>query len=671
MNQCEIPCAEKRLGECLQDVGIFEYQYDARNRVLYLPESIAKHYGWEREYADMPYGFAKQCVARQFREEFCQMYEAIRSGQHAGSCDFQVKGTDIWLRNKICRIEGTRDAVGFLQDISRDYQKTQRASKRFITSVQNLYDAIYEAELYSNSIRAWKEKDDPNDICKYDSFQHYLQVAWWDLVHPEHRERVRDMQDVEYVKGLFTDGKTEARFIVPRLTQEGVYKWFQTRMQLVEHTNQVMRIMIYRKDVDKELKEEEANKQVLRDALALAEQANNAKTDFLSRMSHDIRTPMNAIIGMTTIATANLEDRDRVKDCLAQISTSSRFLLGLVNDILDLSKIENGKMSLVNNTFSLYRMVDALTVTQVVAREKQQTFGVSIAPDVEEFYVGDEMRIQQVIMNLLNNASKYTPAGGKYTLRVSTGRKTNNHCILRFVVEDNGEGIRADFLEKMFEPFTQAANPNRHKGSGLGLAIAQNLVHLMNGTLSVQSEYGIGSCFTVEIPLEMVENYVGESWQEHQIHALVADDAVPVSAQKCSGEKGKISFHGERVLLVEDNELNQEVAKTLLEMNNLQVEVASGGIPGLEMFLGSQAGYYLAVLMDIQMPDMDGFETTQCIRRSDHPDAKTIPIYAMTANAFSSDVMAAKTSGMNGHIPKPVDFNMVSQILMDIIDGKK
>ncbi len=779
MNQCEIPCVERQLGTCLQAVGIFEYRYDIKKRILYLPEAVAQCYGWERQYEDMPYGFAKKCVSREFREEYCRMYEAIRSGQQVNSCDFQIKGTDIWLRNKMCRIEGTWEAVGFLQDISQDYRKAERASKRFITSVQNLYDAIYEAEIYSDSIRAWKEKDEPNNICRYESFRHYLQVAWWDIVHPDHREKVRNMQNVEYIKGLFAEGRTEARIVIPRLTQEGVYKWFQTRIQLVEHTADVMRIMIYRKDVDQELKEEEANKQVLRDALALAEQANNAKTDFLSRMSHDIRTPLNAIIGMSTIAGTNLEDTDKVADCLAQIGTSSRFLLGLVNNILDLAKIENGKMSLVNNTFSLYRMVDALTVTQLVAKEKRQTFGVSIAPGVEEFYMGDEMRIQQVLMNLLSNASKYTPVGGKYTLRVSTGRKTGNHCIIRFTVEDNGEGIRADFLEKMFEPFTQATHPNRRKGSGLGLAIAQNLVHLMNGTLTVKSEYGEGSCFTVEIPLEMIENdRMDEVLTGRNIRVLVVDDdlqvceqaaqlllrmgidteitdnghealsvlksrmdteqgfdvaivdwqmpemdgietvrrirklvgrdvlvvvmsaydwteieqeareagvdlflpkpiyeqnlrAVLVSSQKESKDEEQFAFHGEKVLLVEDNELNQEVAKTLLEMNNLQVEIAPGGVRGLEMFLDSQPGYYLAILMDIQMPDMDGYETTERIRSSVHPDAASIPIYAMTANAFSSDVAAAKASGMNGHIAKPVDFNMVTKILMDIIKRKK
>ncbi len=523
---------------------------------------------------------------------------------------------------------------------------------QLMNAISGSYDLIISVNLTQNSYYM-VNYDNFLNHCAEDMgvFDDLIIAGASSVPEPYHQQFIEKFSRENLIRA-YKEGKKYVYLEHKQMADDGEVHWVSTNVMFMEnpYTGDLLEITLSRQ-IDEEKKKEEESKALLKNALLLAEQANNAKTDFLSRMSHDIRTPMNAIIGMTTIAEASVDDKDKVKDCLKKIGSSSRFLLGLLNDILDLSKIESGKMAMTREGFNLRTMIDDLTiVANANAENKSQNFVVEVKEDVGEYYIGDEVKIHQVLMNLLSNAHKYTNEGGCYSLTVSRRKETSNHDIIRFVVEDNGIGISKDFLDKLFEPFAQEADDSGRSGSGLGLAIAQNLVHMMEGSLTVESEVGAGSRFIVEIALKKSTEVIVPTRTVN--HAEIVDDNV---------------FVGKKVLVVEDNEMNQEVAKTLLEMHNLQVDVAYDGENAVDMFLASEKGEYLAVLMDIQMPRMDGYETTRCIRNSNHPEAKTMPIYAMTANAFSTDVMAARANGMNGHIAKPVDFNVVAQELASII----
>ena len=538
-------------------------------------------------------------------------------------------------------------------------------------------------------------------------------------------------------------------------------------------------------EVTEILEHDRANREQMAAALASARQASLAKSNFLSRMSHEIRTPLNAIIGMDTIAAQSLGDRDKVADCISKIGLSARYLLSLINDILDMSRIESGKMLLKNERFLFADFIAGVNnIIYPQARAKGLDYECSVACEIDDAYIGDEMKLQQVLVNVLGNAVKFTEHG-RITLDISAVAREGSRSKLRFVVNDTGCGISEKNQARIFEAFEQVdtSTTTVFGGTGLGLAITRNLVGLMGGLVSVRSIVGVGSEFTVDVPLTVDESVVKRPKLDRSLlnlHALIVDDDLFICEQTNAilreigmiGEwvtngqeavervRGRLSggryydfilidwkmpdmdgiettqrirslvgpdvtiiiisaydwqsiesearaaganlliskpllrttlisafekalgraepeemrepeldFSGRRVLVAEDNELNAEIARTLLENRNFTVETAPNGIRALEMFAQSPAGYYDAILMDVRMPMMDGLQATVNIRHWNKEDAAAIPIVAMTANAFDEDVEKSRAAGMNAHLSKPIDPNLMYSTLYRLIES--
>ncbi len=388
--------------------------------------------------------------------------------------------------------------------------------------------------------------------------------------------------------------------------------------------------------------EEVRAQQALEEAVQAANVANRAKSEFLSDMSHDIRTPMNAIIGLINLLEKNADDKERFHKHLRDLKLSSEHLLELINNVLDMSRIESGKTELdleEFNTRTLLEEVNSVYRTQAALK------GLLVEEEItvpEKHYEGDSVRVKKVLLNLLSNAVKYTPEGGRVHLSTrSLGITANGYEMLEFKIEDNGYGMSKEFVDIIFQPFSREKNTTISgiSGTGLGMAIVKNLVELMNGNVYVESEPGKGSTFTVQIPFKPISDVEEKQQKEKNV--------------------GNVSLDGLRILVVEDYELNAEILMELLTMEGVQCDYAENGKIALECFEASEEDTYDMILMDVKMPVMDGYEAARAIRAGTHPRAKTVPIVALTANAFKEDIQHALDAGMNEHIAKPVRVDKI------------
>lgn len=434
-------------------------------------------------------------------------------------------------------------------------------------------------------------------------------------------------------------------------------------------------------EIKKRNEELHQNREELRLALAQAERANRAKTTFLNSMSHDIRTPMNAIIGFTTLAKSHLDDREKAEDYLEKVTIAGNHLLSLINDVLDMSRIESGTIRIEENPVSLRQLINETgTIVETSAAEKHLKF-LTETEVQHDRVIADELKLNQVLLNILGNAVKFTQEGGEIHFSIKETEYADGFAAYEFRVRDTGIGMKKEFLTHIFEPFTREENAATRKiqGTGLGMSITKNIVERMNGRIAVESEEGKGTEFTVwlRFALEEAESCAENSAPTGAHKAFAAgsmeeekQNVLPAKMQmeRGTGKALRTDFVGRSVLLVEDNELNQEIAATILREKGFTVDVAEDGFVALERLQESGTSYDV-ILMDVQMPGMSGYETTRRIRAMADPKKAGIPIIAMTANAFEEDRRAAQEAGMNGYVAKPIEteklMEMIGRVLLE------
>ncbi|QBE96455.1 ATP-binding protein [Blautia producta] len=482
-------------------------------------------------------------------------------------------------------------------------------------------------------------------------------------VHPDHREKFLEKFSYYSLVSAFAQGKRIVSMEVPHLGEDGSCHWYFTQVVRVDspYTDDLVEVTLSR-NIDWErriqqetLEKERRAKQLLEDALQKAEKASQAKSDFLSRMSHDIRTPLNAIVGMTELAQLHLEETERLKDYFTKIQSSGAHLLGLINEVLDVSKIESGTVELEEREFDLNSLVKEVSeIVRISLERKNQTFFAEVEEGTHTQVAGDARRLKQVLVNILENASKYTDKGGRVSLLVREERKEEQRAgTYRFLIRDNGIGMKPEYLEHIFEPFSRAEDSRTSKvtGTGLGMTIVKNIVSMMDGTIEVESEYGKGSEFLVTLCMTKCYGRV----------------SVP-SEEKMEDISG---FTNLRVLLAEDNELNRQIAVEMLELLGIQAEVVEDGKQAVEAVLTHAPLYYDIVFMDIQMPVKNGYEAAREIRGSGMERISELPIYAMTADAFAEDIKSARLAGMNGHLAKPISIDQLKKALVSCCIWKR
>lgn len=411
--------------------------------------------------------------------------------------------------------------------------------------------------------------------------------------------------------------------------------------------------------IEAEKKESHIQQKKLSDALLAAQQANVAKSIFLSNMSHEIRTPLNAIIGLDNLALKEPELPESTKEQLEKIGISAHHLLNIINDILDMSMIESGKAALRSEEFSTSELLDEINaVTRTQCQEKGLEYDFRINGTLSDYYIGDLTKLTQILLNILTNAVQYTPAPGKVEFVAETAAEGEDHSTLRFIVKDTGIGMDEEFLPRLFDSFSQEDSTiaDQSGSTGLGLAISRNLLDLMNGTIEVKSEKGVGSIFTITVTLRNSDRDIPVSTPDSEISPEVAEE---------------VDLSGLRILVVEDLEINAEIIIDLLEMEGMEAEHAENGQIAVDLFLQNEPGYYDAILMDLRMPVLDGLGASMAIRSSNWPDAKTIPIIAVTANAFDEDVRRSMQAGINVHLSKPVNADELYTTLAEQTRRKK
>lgn len=531
----------------------------------------------------------------------------------------------------------------------------------FEQSVLNMVDTyieIYYINLEDNYYQmVYPERDNHEEQGDYENaLKEHIEKYF---VGEDEKKKFAVLMSADSLKRILRK-KDHVDFRYIRRMDDGAFLWCKTSFIVCERKGDIpVSVTMSIQNIDEYVREKDRQAAILQNAIDTANAANAAKSEFLSHMSHDIRTPMNSIIGMVDIAKYYCDDREKVRDCLEKISISSRHLLNLINDILDISRIES-KTVKVNETIvdipKMFRELESILMPQI--ESKEHTFTIDMSELIHPYVYGDELKLHQIFINIASNAVKYTSSKGNIKITVSECEledEKRNRYIFRF--EDNGIGMSKEFMEHIFDPFSRHLDERTTyvQGTGLGMPITKSMTDIMGGTIVIDSELNKGSCFTVSFDL----NYCGgikNIFDDEPVIGKIEAASKSLPAQEDILDE--YDFGAKRVLLVDDKEMNREVAKQILEMMNLRVDEAVNGKEAVEIYRANPI--YDIIFMDIQMPVMNGYEATKAIRMMERGD---VPIIAMTANAFSQDVRASKNAGLSDHISKPINIRKLARIV--------
>lgn len=770
--------------------GIIQFTTDESHEIINVNRTVWTFYGFssEEEYRKEVRS-PLQMVPAEDQERIKGIIDSLSlNGETVAYTrkGFRKSGAEVWISvvmEKIRNTAGQEVIQAVFTDITEikrmemEQEREQLMENRSLrAAICTAYPLIMSINLTKNTYNCFIEDQVPYSFRPRGSYTELVKKSL-PLVHPSSREEFAAVFAREEILRRFADGEREIFMELQEKWIDGAYHWITVHVIYVENPfNQDVLAINLVKGTDKQRIERTRQEQLLRDALASAKEANRAKSDFLSRMSHDIRTPINAIIGMSAIGQLKQDDPGALQDCFRKIDTSSQFLLSIINDILDMSKIEAGKIELAQKQFDfieLLREINQITFPQM--QEHRLSYEIYCREPLERYYIGDSLRIKQILMNLLSNALKFTPPGGEIRIEIRETQRCGSVSQIQFRIRDTGIGMSAEFQRKIFRPFEQETpeGARNNVGSGLGLSIVYNLVQLMGGNIGVTSKKNEGTLFTVTLPFRRVsdrdesEKNKKEASAFKDLNILIADsdpvvreqvpamleeagartdlassgkeavaktedavhaghfydiiligrqmpdqdgietarlirriagpnpmlamitaygrnsiepeapeagiscflskpifrteirDAYDTFRQKMPAEKEPQQVRSDfihcNVLLVEDNELNREIAQTVLELHGISVTAAANGKEAVACFRQYPPDYFTAILMDIRMPVMDGLQATREIRGFAREDAARVPILAMTANAFEEDKALAYKAGMSGYLIKPLD----------------
>ena len=783
--------------------GFFIYQAEEPEKLIYVNRAVLDIYGCTDmeefrsftgytfrgmvhpdDYLKIEDSIAQQIGTNKDRMDYA-VYRIIRK-------DGEVRWVDDYGHFTETKTYGGVYVV-FISDITEkvlSQEKHQKDLDNMITAMASDYRSVYHVDIDTDDAVCYRvDPDDPNQTPEGVHFPYHDWITQYGslYVDEEYREGFLAFTDPENIRtALATKDIIAYRYLARR---DGSEYYEMLRMAGVRHPKDradhiVHAIGMGFTDIDVEMRDALATNRALSEALAAAEEANKAKTAFLSNMSHEIRTPMNAIIGLDSLALQNETLPAETREYLEKIGESAHHLLGLINDILDMSRIESGRLLIRKEEFSFRNMLEQInTMVMSQCAEKGLHYECRVIGGVSDYYIGDDMKLKQVLINILSNAIKFTDAPGDVTLTVERTAVFGDHSTVRFRISDTGIGMERAFIPKIFDAFTQedSSRNNKYGSTGLGMAITKNIVELMNGTISVESEKGVGTEFTVIVTLNNsdqkgpVTNYISPNdlrilvVDDEEIaaeHARIVLDEVGIKADTCYDgqtamhmlelqhakhepyslvlldwkmpdmdglevakeirklydkettviiltsfnwdeildeaihigvdsflakplfasnvldefervarknnmslykEKKRARLKGRRILMAEDVFINAEIMRQIIMAREAEIDHAENGKLAVDTFAGSPAGYYDAILMDVRMPEMDGLEATAAIRALDRPDAKAIPIIALTANAFDEDVQRSLQVGMNAHLSKPVEPEHLYQTLEELI----
>ncbi|MEQ2679237.1 Sensory/regulatory protein RpfC [uncultured Clostridium sp.] len=766
----------------LLGVSVSKHLLDEHYTVIWANDFYYQLIGWSKdEYEDI---FHNQCdlYYREDPEEWARLTATVVEARNTNQSGYS-------LISRIRRKDGQYIWVKFSTAFADEYVNGCQVAYTSITNIDDLVRIQKEQSVTYNNLPGFAAKFmvEGRDLQLLEANDRFRGFFGCDSLSCGLSNCMTEKNKLTFEQNLpLMQAGRSVHFTLEARNKEGNSVWLQVNGDCIDWVNgRPFYLIIYiditditeQKELQKQLEE---RSEMLKNALKEAERANRAKSDFLSSMSHDIRTPMNAIVGMTEIAFAHLNDPEKVGSCLKKISLSSQHLLGLINDVLDMSKIESGKMALRYDSMNLPEVMEnVIAIVQPMLKSRKQLFSIQLKNIVHEQFSCDTLRLRQILINVLSNASKFTPSQGRITINIEEiPSETSGETQMIFTFTDTGIGMKPEFLDHIFDAFTRERDGrvDKTEGSGLGMAITQKIVELMSGTITVESQWEKGTRFTVSLPLR-IEDQSMEQWEFPPLRILVADDDtimceytihlleglgihatcvtsgeealeqaitahrhnrdfdaviadwkmpgmdgletmkkireqvsrdVPVlivsaydwaeieepaiaagvngflpkplfpstlmrglnryvlGRDPASGQRDRerrYDFTGSTILVVEDNELNREIAVELLTAVGARVEAACDGAQGVEAFSHSPLHSCDLILMDIQMPVMDGYTATRLIRELPREDAATVPILAMTADAFAEDIQAAREAGMDSHIAKPLDIAELKQTI--------